>query len=355
MKSNPDYHNDMRRRSRASRPVVAIVFLAYSLGAAAQTGPGEVNASVVSPIVETDPVGPLTDVAYSSDGRYVAASSIDHNVYVWDAANGRLVHRLTGHTGEVYSVEFSKDGERLYSTAFDGRLVEWSNTQGDKRRSWDLGSWGISLAVVHETGDVLVGTADGRVVALLPADGVIETLLDDAPYGVASIAAWPDGGKYAYGVLKIEIRDRRDGTPPVHLDGHDFIVFSVVVSSDGETLVSGGSDGTVRFWSAAGGEPLRVVKTRFPTPFVDMAPDRRSVVIGGSGGRELVGGRAGQIPPEWRPYPVFLVDTTDDTSEPEKIGEHQSVVTGVRYSPDGNRVATVSLDGTLRIWDVSET
>ena len=44
-----------------------------------------------------------------------SAGGDDGTVRVWEAASGRLLHTLTGHTGWVRAVGWSPDGARLVS------------------------------------------------------------------------------------------------------------------------------------------------------------------------------------------------------------------------------------------------
>ena len=62
----------------------------------------------------------------SPNGQFIAAGS-RHNgvVQIWDVATGALVERLRGHSGSVYSVAFTPDGNGLVSGSWDKTLKLW--------------------------------------------------------------------------------------------------------------------------------------------------------------------------------------------------------------------------------------
>jgi WD40 repeat protein len=72
-------------------------------------------------------------VALSSDGKRIGSGSglwnvnglTENEVKVWDAASGRQLVTLRGHTGPVYCVAFSPDGKRLVTGSQDGTLRVW--------------------------------------------------------------------------------------------------------------------------------------------------------------------------------------------------------------------------------------
>lgn len=65
-------------------------------------------------------------VAFSPDGRMLAASSGDRQAHVWELASGQERLRVEGHHGAVASVLFAPDGRTLFSGASDGTALAWS-------------------------------------------------------------------------------------------------------------------------------------------------------------------------------------------------------------------------------------
>jgi hypothetical protein len=69
--------------------------------------------------------GPLSSVSWSPDGTRLATGSGDGTAKVWDAAGGREKLILRGYTGGVRSVSWSQDGTRLATGSDDGTAKVW--------------------------------------------------------------------------------------------------------------------------------------------------------------------------------------------------------------------------------------
>jgi WD40 repeat protein len=73
----------------------------------------------------TGPTNTVHDVAFSGDGRWIAAACGDGTARVWDGGDGRAVAILQPHAREVTKVVFSRDPRWLLTACADNRLRLW--------------------------------------------------------------------------------------------------------------------------------------------------------------------------------------------------------------------------------------
>ncbi|MEH2169311.1 MAG: caspase family protein, partial [Nostoc sp.] len=119
----------------------------------------------------------------------------------------------------------------------------------------------------------------------------------------------------------------------IPFDGHEYYVRSVAISGDGQTIISGGRDGTVRLWNRQGlplAEPLR-----------GHEDDVSSVAISGDGQTIVSGGSDGTVR-LWNCQGLPLT---------EPLRGHMSTVTTVAADGDGQTIVSGGSDGTVRLWN----
>ncbi|OYE05840.1 nSTAND1 domain-containing NTPase [Nostoc sp. 'Peltigera membranacea cyanobiont' 232] len=154
-------------------------------------------------------------------------------------------------------------------------------------------------------------------------------------YYVRSVAISSNGQTIVSGGRDGTVRlwNRQGQSLAEPLLGHKGDVSSVAISSDGQTIVSGGSDGTVRLWNLQGlplAEPLHGHSNVVTS--VAISDDGQTIVSGGEDRTVRLWNRQGQ-------------------SLPEPLCGHERVVTSVAISGDGQTIVSGGRDGTVRLWN----
>ena len=69
--------------------------------------------------------GYMLNVAWSPDGVYLATTSTEEIACIWEAASGRVIVTLIGHTAGVYDLAWSPDGAYLATASDDETARIW--------------------------------------------------------------------------------------------------------------------------------------------------------------------------------------------------------------------------------------
>jgi hypothetical protein len=122
----------------------------------------------------------VESMAIASDGTWLATTSRDRTIRIWDAATGQCRATLAGHTGGVRSVAIAPDGTWLATTSRDGTA-----------RIWDAATGQCRATLTDHAGDVLsVAIApDGTWLATADQD-----LRVDHPGNLGGSDSWEDAG-----------------------------------------------------------------------------------------------------------------------------------------------------------------
>jgi len=221
---------------------------------------------------------------------------------------------LPGHNGPIRALAAA--GGRVVSGSFDSTAIIWP--EGRVLAGHD----GAVNAVAMLADGVATGGADGRV--LLWRGDAAPVVLAGHTAPVSALAV--SGGRLASASWDGTVRLwAADGTAQV-LSGHVGTVTSVAWAPDG-TVVSAGYDGTLRIWAKDGS--AQVLTIGAPENAVAVAGDGEVAAAGADGTLRL-------IRPGAEPRPL-AVDTTP--------------ITALALSPDGSRIAVVSIGGAAVVVD----
>jgi Tol biopolymer transport system component len=290
----------------------------------------------------TGHTGNVYGVAFSPDGQLLATASWDQTARVWDPATGEHLRTLTGHTGYVCGVAFSPDGRLLATASWDQTARVWDPATGGHLRTL-TGHTGYVWGVAFSPDGRLLATASGDKTARVwdPATGGhLRTLTGHTGY-VCGVAFSPDGRLLATasGDKTARVWDPATGGHLRTLTGHTSPVLGVAFSPDGRLLATASGDKTARVWDPATGGHLRTLTRRAGWVLgVAFSPD----------GRLLATASGDKTARVWDPATgQHLRTLAGRISWLRRI----SWVRGVAFSPDGRLLATASDDEAARVWD----
>ncbi|KAJ7832029.1 global repressor Tup1p [Mycena olivaceomarginata] len=271
--------------------------------------------------LSTTPVATLETFIYAQCASATGAE--DRQVRIWDIATKRIRSVFPGHSQEIYSLDFSRDGRRIVSGSGDRTA-----------RIWDM-----------DTGTAIVLAVD--------ADGA-DAATGDA--GVTSVAISPDGRYVAAGSLDTVVRiwDANSGALVERLRGHRDSVYSVVFTPDGRGVVSGSLDKTLKYWDVSGLATAKP-KKEASAGGKDAPPAEKlgQCTMNFTGHKDYVLSVAVSHDGQW------IVSGSKDRGVQfwDRAGVvqcmlqgHKNSVISIDLNPTGNLLATGSGDNLARIW-----
>lgn len=240
----------------------------------------------------------VREVAYSSDGRFLASSSSDNRIIIWDVKLETALRIFMGHTAQVASVIFAPNGKYVISASDDYTV-----------KRWNIDSSGDNGKVLLTHSDMVYSVCFSPDGAMLASGGEDEIVRFSSP----------ESGQ------EIGNRLLSEGT-----------IWNLSFSVDGKLFAASTSRGLFQVWNVATGEELtRCINAHSGVCCsVDFSQDGKHLLSTGSDGYIRIWG----------------LETWDEL---RKLSGHRYSVTRAQYTNDGKRIISGSLDGTCRIWSLA--
>ncbi|HLV98958.1 MAG TPA: WD40 repeat domain-containing protein [Ktedonobacterales bacterium] len=285
----------------------------------------------------------IYSVAWSPDGRHIAAAGTGKTVRIWDVEQERSMLVCRGHQDHVRVVAYSPDGSRLASISEDRTVRIWNPTTGETildflctPRPKNYGGWPTVTALAWSPdGRRLATGAFEPFVRLWDAETGAALLSYQTPGYVIECTVWsPDGSQMATGIYgnPIEVWNTTDGTWRQTLKVGHFAIDNIAWLDDGAKITAAAIHPDVpsrnlMLWEAATGRLCYSTPCNAP---VAWSADKQFLAYPGA--RQM-----------------FILNAADGTIA-QRIPGPTMKLAALCWSPDGQHLVSGSADKTARIW-----
>ena len=197
----------------------------------------------------------VSHLAFSPDSQTLAAAVDYGTMHLWNVRTGAAQNfkGIEGHTDSISALAFSPIRNEFVSAAWDSTLRLWNARTGQNIKT--LNNLWIGCAAYSPNGSTLA-VGRGPEILLLNAN-------------------------------TLELQQTISG----HIDG----IHSLVFSSDGSTLASASSDGTISLWNAETGSHRLTIEGHFNFYSAALSPDGKTLATSSPDGIFLYNTRNGQF------------------------------------------------------------
>jgi len=228
------------------------------------------------------PGGGALTVAFTPDGRRVAAGTIGGGVHVWEADSGRPVHEFvpSPHQGMIFGVAFSPDGRLLAAATGSASVIVWDVNSRAEVRAFRGHDGEANVVRFTRDGRRLVSGSKDTTVRLWSLETGGQQGVHHGHTGSVSTIDFDPSGERLYSSSldgTTRVWDAAWETHPAVVTGHTGAVHSVAFHPDNTTMATGGWGG-IQVWDAASGRRLGRIGTVHPGGPLDLAysPDGNS-------------------------------------------------------------------------------
>ncbi len=256
-----------------------------------------------------DTASAATAMAFAPDDAQLAVGTKAGDVELWSADGARRIRILSGQRTGVVTLAFAPDGRSLAAASSDGTAMRWALPAGTPLQT---------SRHPRRRNEALQGAA-------FSSNG--EWLVEVA----GDLSEWPDGARLQIWSANAASPVRQVKPPPQPPD-------AVAISSDGRWAAAGTNHSILYIWDTNSAAAAREIETKHWVTSLAFSPDGRTVAVG-SMPEDAAGG-------------LELFDTASGRSL-WSAGDHLEQVRSEMFSSDGRLLASVSDDGSSRVWDVA--
>lgn len=323
----------------------------------------------------------ITCCDFSPDGSLIATSSCNNLVAIWDVNTGNLLHEFNNHAAPVECVVFSPDGKLLASGDAVGVVLLFdveSRTLLSGTRDHGSEVWTVRFSA---DGEILYyGGQAGRICALDVQSGL--------PMGQSISTGtrinwmdWLDESRLLWcgKDWRVGIHRALNFKSDKSVAAHSGKLRAIAIAPDGGDIITSGDDAAIRYWNPATlGTPSYELSLGSREPWdVSLSPDCSRFTTRSEYTKQLDMHDTddGQLlctlelsvnedpVVRWSQDSSYIavghgskvrISASNDGQTVSWLSGHDDDVSDIAFAPNGEIVATASLDQTIRLWLVDD-
>jgi WD40 repeat protein len=288
-------------------------------------------------------------MAVSPNGKMLATSAdASRQILIWDLESGKGTLQIAAKSATIGLCFL--DDRRLVTASENGSITNWKfKVTGAPSSETFQGEWKepTAFGCSRQSQWIGIGTLEGDAY-VMEAGANAATKLGAATKKINAVAIASDGTSFAFASADEQIYLWSQPVPgdALKIEAHKRTVIDLAFSPDNSRLYSTGGDSWFRVWNPADGELIDELlgAAGLDAQLMALSPDGSLIASWSQHSRER-GSEAGRW---W----LWNARSGSPLLEPER---HNLALTSVRFSPDGNSIATTSEDQTLRLWETKSS
>jgi COMPASS component SWD3 len=258
----------------------------------------------------------VSALAFSEDQRFLISGSWDHQLKLWQVADGKQISQVNAHSQGILNVQFIPQE----SSDPTQKLAIASSSFSPEINLWEL-DLGQTIPQLQ-----LQRTLEGHL-------GAVYALGVTAQHTLIS-------GSHDQTLRQWHLQD---GSPHQETLDIDDQIQVIAIAPQGNLFISGGMGGVLKFWRTGDHHPIGSLKN-------DTAEAIATIAIRADGKLFASAGDHGLIH-LWQ-LDFDNLDTLPETVPCFTLQAHEKSITRLLFSGQGNFLLSSSADGTIKIWQL---